>query len=183
MAAPGGNRAGSPRLTGVSHGCSSGTKWEPPGRRAGDWRAPCRSREGAVRAPIRFLLVNDIQNRTETVRLSAGPPAMQIRAPSGLLRVVYGLSAVLRAHENAGKIGSSLLSTMAPVRLVKNSPGPFRIVGHPTGTTRKWPKSLFLLAVRGPDWICDSSISHITTGPRAIVPVRRVDFRYRTVTL
>ena len=65
-----------------------------------------------------------------------GYPTVPLRAFYGLLRVVYGLSAVVRSHENAGKIGSSLLSTPAPARLVKTVPGPLRIVGHPTGTLR-----------------------------------------------
>ena len=70
------------------------------------------------------------------VRKPSGYPTVLLRAFYGLLRVVYGLSAVVRSHENAGKIGSSLLSTPAPARLVKTLPGPLRIVGHPTGTLR-----------------------------------------------
>ena len=88
------------------------------------------------KVPVRFFVDNDIQNRAETVRLPPGSPAVHLRAFYGLLRVVYGLSAVVRSHENAGKIGSSLLSTPAPARLVKTLPGPLRIVGHPTGTLR-----------------------------------------------
>ena len=86
--------------------------------------------------PVRFSVDNDIQNRAGTVRLPPGYPTVPLRAFYGLLRVVYGLSAVVRSHENAGKIGSSLLSTPAPARLVKTVPGPLRIVGHPTGTLR-----------------------------------------------
>ena len=86
--------------------------------------------------PVRFSVDNDIQNRAGTVRLPPGYPTVPLRAFYGLLRVVYGLSAVIRSHENAGKIGSSLLSTPAPARLVKTVPGPLRIVGHPTGTLR-----------------------------------------------
>ena len=74
---------------------------------------PCGSRAGAVR-PLLFEM----------------------------FAAVCGLSAVLRSHDNAGKIGSSLLSTTAPTRLVQNSPGPLRIVG-PTGTARKLPKYCF----------------------------------------
>ena len=96
------------------------------------------------KVPVRFSVDDGFQNRAETVRLPPGSPTVR------LLRVVYGLSAVVRSHENAGKIGSSLLSTTAPASLVKNPPGPLRIVGHPTGTAWKWPKLLFLLAVRGP---------------------------------
>ena len=99
--------------------------------------------EGALRAPwdyrkvpVRFSVDNGIQNRAETVRLPPGSRTVHLRAFYGLLRVVYGLSAVVRSHENAGKIGSSLLSTPAPARLVKTLPGPLRIVGHPTGTLR-----------------------------------------------
>ena len=68
--------------------------------------------------------------------VTPGYPTVPLRAFYGLLRVVYGLSAVVRSHENAGKIGSSLLSTPAPARLVKTVPGSLRIVGHPTGTLR-----------------------------------------------
>ena len=89
-----------------------------------------------ARCPSRFSVDNDIQNRAGTVRLPPGYPTVPLRAFYGLLRVVYGLSAVVRSHENAGKIGSSLLSTPAPARLVKTVPGPLRIVGHPTGTLR-----------------------------------------------
>ena len=85
---------------------------------------------------VRFSVDNGIQNRAETVRLPPGSPTVLLRAFYGLLRVVYGLSAVVRSHENAGKIGSSLLSTPAPARLVKTLPGPVRIVGHLTGTLR-----------------------------------------------
>ena len=88
------------------------------------------------KAPVRFSVDNGIQNRAETVRLPPGSRTVHLRAFYGLLRVVYGLSAVVRSHENAGKIGSSLLSTPAPARLVKTLPGPLRIVGHPTGTLR-----------------------------------------------
>ena len=88
------------------------------------------------KVPVRFSVDNGIQNRAETVRLPPGSPTVLLRAFYGLLRVVYGLSAVVRSHENAGKIGSSLLSTPAPARLVKTLPGPLRIVGHPTGTLR-----------------------------------------------
>ena len=86
--------------------------------------------------PVRFSVDNDIQNRAGTVRLPPGYPTVPLRAFYGLLRVVYGLSAVVRSHENAGKIGSSLLSTPAPARLVDTVPGPLIIVGHPTGTLR-----------------------------------------------
>ena len=81
------------------------------------------------KVPVRFSVDNDIQNRAETVRLPPGSPTVHLRAFYGLLRVVYGLSAVW-------KIGSSSLSTPAPARLVKTLPGPLRIVGHPTGTLR-----------------------------------------------
>ena len=103
------------------------------------------------KVPVRFSIDNGIQNHAETIRLPPPPPPrFPYGAPTCLLRVVYGLSAVVRSHENAGKIGSSLLSTTAPARLLKHPPGPLRIVGHPTGTARKWPKLLFLLAIRGP---------------------------------
>ena len=92
--------------------------------------------QGARKVPVRFSVDNGIQNRAETVRLPPGSPTVLLRVFYGLLRVVYGLSAVVRSHENAGKIGSSLLSTPAPARLVKTLPGPLRIVGHPTGTLR-----------------------------------------------
>ena len=88
------------------------------------------------KVPVRFSVDNGIQNRAVTVRLPPGSPTVLLRAFYGLLRVVYGLSAVVRSHENAGKIGSSLLSTPAPARLVKTLPGPLRIVGHPTDTLR-----------------------------------------------
>ena len=88
------------------------------------------------KVPVRFFVYNGIQNRAETVRLPPGSPTVHLRAFYGLLRVVYGMSAVVWSHENAGKIGSSLLSTPAPARLVKTLPGPLRIVGHHTGTLR-----------------------------------------------
>ena len=66
------------------------------------------------KVPVRFSVDNGIQNRAETVRLPPGSPTVHIQALYGLLRVVYGLSAGVRSHENAGKIGSSLLSTTAP---------------------------------------------------------------------
>ena len=106
-------------------------------------RAPWDYRRITVRLPLTiarcpsdFPVDNDIQNRAGTVRLPPGYPTVPLRAFYGLLRVVYGRSAVVRSHENAGKIGSSLLSTPAPARLVKTVPGPLRIVGHPTGTLR-----------------------------------------------
>ena len=55
---------------------------------------------------VRFSVDNGIQNSAETVRLPPGTPTVHLRAFYGLLRVVYGLSAVVRSHENAGKIGS-----------------------------------------------------------------------------
>ena len=88
------------------------------------------------KVPVRFFFDNGIQNRAETARLPPGSPTVHLRAFYGLLRAVYDLSAVVRSHENAGRIGSSLLSTPAPARLVKTLPGPLRIVGHPTGTQR-----------------------------------------------
>ena len=68
------------------------------------------------KVPVRFSVDNGIQNHAETVRLPPGCPTVHLRAFYGLLRVVYGLYAVVRSHENAGKIGSSLLSTPAPAR-------------------------------------------------------------------
>ena len=62
---------------------------------------------------------------------------MLLWALYGIIRVVYGMSVVVRSHENAETIGSSLLSTTAPAQLVKTPPGPLRIVGHPTGTRHR----------------------------------------------
>ena len=123
-------------------------------------RAPWDYRRITVRLPVTiarcpsdFPLIMTFK----IVREPSGYPTVPLRAFYGLLRVVYGLSAVVRSHENAGKIGSSLLSTPAPAQLVKTVPGPWESsgtlrapYGHPTGTARKWPKLLFLLAVRGP---------------------------------
>ena len=102
-------------------------------------RAPWDYRRITVRLPLTiarcpsdFPLIMTFK----IVREPSGYPTVPLRAFYGLLRVVYGLSAVVRSHENAGKIGSSLLSTPAPARLVKTVPGPLRIVGHPTGTLR-----------------------------------------------
>ena len=106
-------------------------------------RAPWDYRRITVRLPLTiarcpsdFPLIMTFKIVPGTVRLPPGYPTVPLRAFYGLLRVVYGLSAVVRSHENAGKIGSSLLSTPAPARLVKTVPGPLRIVGHPTGTLR-----------------------------------------------
>ena len=102
-------------------------------------RAPWDYRRITVRLPLTiarcpsdFPLIMTFK----IVREPSGYPPVPLRAFYGLLRVVYGLSAVVRSHENAGKIGSSLLSTPAPARLVKTVPGPLRIVGHPTDTLR-----------------------------------------------
>ena len=87
------------------------------------------------KVPARFSVDNGIQNRAETVWLPPSSPTVHLRALHGLVRVVYGLSVVVRSHENAGKIGSSLLSTTAPARLVKNPPGPDNhraLCGHRT---------------------------------------------------
>ena len=80
------------------------------------------------------------------------PDSSQVELYTRIYSWVYTtiIRQIERCHENAGKIGSSLLSTTAPARLVKNPPGPLRIVGHPTGTARKWLKLLFLLAVWDP---------------------------------
>ena len=114
-----------------------------PGILEGALRAPWGRLEGALglsqdnraapfdhrKVPVRFSVDNGIQNRAETIRLPSGSHTVHLRALYGLLRVVYGMSAVIRSHENAGKIGSSLLSTTAPARLVKIPRGPWESSG------------------------------------------------------
>ena len=68
-----------------------------------------------------------------------GPPGHlpePARAPTVSERAPYGLSTGSRSGENAGRIGSSQLSTPAPVRLVKNLPAPVKTVRAPAGRRR-----------------------------------------------
>ena len=108
-----------------------------PGILEGALRAPWDYRRITVRLPLTIARCPSdfpLIMAFKIVRKPSGSPTVRLRAFYGLLRVVYGLSAVVRSHENAGKIGSSLLSTPTPARLVKTLPGPLRIVGHPSGT-------------------------------------------------
>ena len=102
------------------------------------------------KVPVRFFGDNGIQNRAATVRLPPPPPpgspTVHLRAFYGLLRVVYGLSAVVRSHENAGKIGEQLAQHTGVRTTSKNYPGALENrrapCGDPTGTAQKWPKKI-----------------------------------------
>ena len=102
------------------------------------------------KVPVQFSVDNGIQNRAETVRLPPGSPTVHLWAFYGLLRVVYVLSAVVRSRENAGENWEQLAQHTGARTTSKNSPGALENRREPYGTTRKWPKLLFLLAVWGP---------------------------------
>ena len=60
---------------------------------------------------------NGIQNRAETVRLPPGSPTVYLRAFYGLLRIVYGLSAVVELYglmKTPGKLGAACSAQRRP---------------------------------------------------------------------
>ena len=135
-----------------------------PGTFQGSARAPEGSRPApldTVRCPL-YLMTKICDKESRGARPFAG------RAPYATRRVFQGLFTAYRFEQNAGRIGSSVLDTPAPVRVLKIVPAPTESEGSQTGTVRKWPKYPFLLAVRGPGVICESVYIYYGKGEKPI---------------
>ena len=100
-----------------------------------------------------------LKSAKEIARCPAVYRTVPRRVPYATRRVFHGLFTGYRFEENAGRIGSSVFGTPAPVRVVKIVPAPVKSEGSRSGAVRKWPIYPFLLAVRGPGVICESPLS------------------------
>ena len=144
-------------------------KRTPDGRRPvlyispGTFEGPWGGRRIAVRHPWApqgarpcFLHENWQKNHAEPDRPSAG-------ARTGPLGCHHGPSTgFLRPNGQMKRPGESGAASSAPRRPYgwwKMSRCPWEPWGSRPGTVRNWPKCLFLLAVRAPEWICDLGFS------------------------
>ena len=132
-------------------------------------RAPWDYRRITVRLPLTIARCPSDFPLIMTFKIvwePSGYPTVPLRAFYGLLRVVYGLSAVVRSHENAGKIGSSLLSTPAPACTTsKNCPGALENRRAPYGYRTEMAKITVFTRRTGPL----KPLSHYAEfGPRVV---------------
>ena len=125
-----------------------------PGTFQGSARAPKGSRPApldTVRRPL-YLLTKIGEKESRGARPFAG------RSPGGPLMQPNGsFTGCLRAtglNKTPGELRAASSTHRRPYGFLKLSRRRSR-----TGTVRKWPKYLFLLAVRGPGVICESPLS------------------------
>ena len=114
----------------------------------GSLRAPWDYRRITVRLPLTIARCpSDIPliMAFKILRKPSGYPPVPLRCTYGLLRVVCALSAVVRSHENAGTIGSSLLSTTS-----KKSPGALENRRAPYGNRTEMAKITVFTRRTGP---------------------------------
>ena len=131
--------------------------------RPGPLRGPVRGPKDSRAAPLStarrlsmFFHENWQKNRAEPARPPAG-------ARTGPLGCHHGPSTgFLRPNGQMKRPGESGAASSAPRRPYgwwKMSRCPWEPWGSRPGTVRNWPKCLFLLAVRAPEWICDLGLN------------------------
>ena len=126
-----------------------------PGTLEGPLRRPQDSRAAPLttaRRPSIFFHENwqekSCGTRPATGRSPHGTPRVQSRA-------FYGLTVRWKRRENREQPAQHRGAPRRPYGWWKMSRCPWEPRGSRPGTVRNWPKCLFLLAVRAPEWICD----------------------------
>ena len=120
------------------------------------------------KAPVNFFF-------TRIGRKNRAEPASPHGTPRVQSRAFYGLTVRWKRRENREQPAQHRGAPRRPYGWWKMSRCPWEPRGSRPGTVRNWPKFLFLLALRAPEWICDLGLRSINTQMTCLWSAKALD--------